>query len=281
MKTLNFFGISISFIFVSIFCLAAFCGCGDTGDESGHSSVSLVSGDESGHSREYLLSEKFKWPAGATGELWELPDADVAELLAITPPADWPQTADPELRRKYRFAQLLKQFGDIPELRYIIAYERKPKNITIEQAIAVSEAMYRLFPNEINLKALRDIRTIAEELRSPQYRPKNELDKNELEVWVERAPVEFELGVWMDAAPVEFELEVWMDAAPVEFIDAQRLLYVEKYGDIPEVHTYLNLLLKQLLGQILTAAERQEMNAARLHLNRLEQGEANPDDNDD
>ena len=67
---------------------------------------------------------------------------------------------------------------------------------------------------------------------------------------------------------------------PEGFIESQRLLFVEIYGDIPEVHTYLNLKRKQLLGEKLTDAERQEMNAALLHLQQLREQDENKQDDD-
>ena len=238
MNTLNFFGVRVFFILAILVSLLSFGGCGDSEDNPANPTGTLVSGE-------------FKWPPGSTGESWELTDAEVAELLALNPPPNWYEIEDPELYNKYYFAQLLKQFGDIPELRYIIVFDLKPKdNITLEQAIAWSEAMYRLFPNEKNLKALRDIRAVPPDgYVPPQDEPKN-------------------------------ELQVWMERDPEGFIESQRLLFVEIYGDIPEAHTYLNLARKQLLGETLTEAERQEMQAALSHLRQLrEQGE-NEQDND-
>ena len=238
MNILNFFGVCVFFVLAVLVSLLAFGGCGDREDDPVSPTGTLVSGE-------------FKWPPGATGEAWELTDADIVELMAITPPPDWYKTEDPELYNKYYFAQLLKQFGDIPELRYIIAFDLKPKdNITLEQAIALSEAMYRLFPNEKNLKALRDIRALPPDLYlPPQDEPKN-------------------------------EIEAWMRKDPEGFIESQRLLFVEIYGDIPEVHTYLNLQRKQLLGEILTDAERQEMQAALSHLRQLRGQDENKQDDD-
>ena len=239
MNTLNFFGIRAFFIFAVLVGLLSFGGCGDGEDDPINPTGTLVS--------------EFKWPPGATGESWELTDAEVAELLALNPPSNWYETEDPELRNKYYYAQLLKQFGDIPEVRYIIAFHLKPKdNITLEQAIALSEAVYRLNPNTENLKALRFISSLPPD----GYIPPQDEPKNEIEAWIQKDPE----GV----------------------IETQRLLYVEKYGDIPEVHTYLNLLRKQLLGEILTEAERQEMQAALSHLQQLrEQGENEQEDDND
>ena len=239
MNTLNFFGVRAFFILAVLVGLLSFGGCGDSEDDPINPIGTLVS--------------EFKWPPGATGESWELTDAEVAELLALNPPPNWYETEDPELRNKYYFAQLLKQFGDIPELRYIIVFDLKPKdNITLEQAIAWSEAMYRLFPSTENLKALRFISSLPPD----GYIPPQDEPKNEIEAWIQKDPE----GV----------------------IETQRLLYVEKYGDIPEVHTYLNLLRKQLLGERLTEAERQEMQAALSHLRQLRgEGENEQEDDND
>ena len=239
MTTFNFFGVRVFFILAVLVSLLSFGGCGDGEDDPINPTGTFVS--------------EFKWPPGATGESWELTDAEVVELLALNPPSNWYETEDPELRNKYYFAQLLKQFGDIPEVRYIIAFHLKPKDdITVEQAIALSEAVYRLNPNTENLKALKFISSLPPD----GYIPPQDEPKNEIEAWIQKDPE----GV----------------------IETQRLLYVEKYGDIPEVHTYLNLLRKQLLGEILTEAERQEMQAALSHLQQLRERDENEqeDDND-
>lgn len=201
-------------------------GCGEAADEEGTLSI------------DHILEGEFQWPSGTTGELWELTDIDIAELMAITPPPDWYKTEDPELYNKYYFAQLLKQFGDMPELRYIIAFLRKPgKNITREQAIAYSEAQYRLFPNEKNLDALLEISSFPTKPQISPYRDGHQ---------------------WMKEDP-----EGYMVVAERELL--------RRYGDIPEVHTYVRLELKRLLGKKLTDAERAERNAAALHLKNLDE----------
>lgn len=73
------------------------------------------------------------------------------------PPRDWHKTEDPELYATYYYAQLLKQFGDIPEV-HIIGEHRlnKAKRIptTLSQLEVYLEAMYSLFPVEENKVAL-------------------------------------------------------------------------------------------------------------------------------
>lgn len=116
----------------------------------------------------------------------------------------------------------------------------------------MSEATYRLYPNTQNLRDLRFISSLPLD----GYLPSQDEPKNEVEAWIKKDPE--------------------------GLIETQRLLYVEKYGDIPEVHTYLNLLRKQFLGEILTEAERQKMQAALSHLQQLrEQGENEQDDDND
>ena len=88
------------------------------------------------------------------GPLWQLSDADIAEILE-SHSADWYLREHGEWRTKGRHGQFLKQFGDIPEVRYIIAYDRHPGQKTREQIIAKSEALHRLFRDEETLKALR------------------------------------------------------------------------------------------------------------------------------
>ncbi|MDE0086657.1 MAG: hypothetical protein OXU23_13140 [Candidatus Poribacteria bacterium] len=73
------------------------------------------------------------------------------------PPCDWHKTEDPELYATYYYAQLLKQFGDIPEV-HIIGEHRlnKAKGIptTLGKLEVYLEAMYSLFPVEENKVAL-------------------------------------------------------------------------------------------------------------------------------
>lgn len=73
------------------------------------------------------------------------------------PPWNWYKTEDPVLRAEYYGAQMLKQFGDIPEVHTVSDWELK-KAIGIipthEELIIYLEALYHLFPREGTLHTL-------------------------------------------------------------------------------------------------------------------------------
>lgn len=92
------------------------------------------------------------------------PEPEVTDATDDTyPPRDWYKTEDPELRAEYLYAQLLKQFGDTPEVQAIGDYELKvARGIppTLEEYIDYLEAHYQLFPNENNRSTLEDLRKV-------------------------------------------------------------------------------------------------------------------------
>ena len=77
------------------------------------------------------------------------------------PPRDWYKTEDPELHAEYFYAQLLKQFGDIPEVHVIGEHQKKmakKKTITEDDFIRYLEASEVLWPNEENAELLENLR---------------------------------------------------------------------------------------------------------------------------
>lgn len=94
-------------------------------------------------------------------------DAD----LEIYPPPDWYKTEDPVLRAEYYGAQMLKQFGDIPEVHTVSDWERKKamgRILTHEELIIYLEALYHLFPREGTLNTLnyhRELRAKGVEVK--------------------------------------------------------------------------------------------------------------------
>ena len=86
--------------------------------------------------------------------------------LEIYPPPDWYQTEDPVLRAEYYRAQMLKQFGDIPQVNTLADTElKKALGIlpTLEEHIAYLEALYHLFPREETLRILKHYRSLKTE----------------------------------------------------------------------------------------------------------------------
>ena len=95
------------------------------------------------------------------------PTHPVSESTAVTddtyPPRDWYKTEDLELRAEYFYAQLIKQFGDIPEVHTVGEYEldvARGVPLTLGKIEAYLEANYHLFPNEKTKKAIEDFHEI-------------------------------------------------------------------------------------------------------------------------
>ena len=74
-------------------------------------------------------------------------------------------TEDRTLFQKYYHATLLQQFGDIPQVRYIVEFARMGRSgiVTLEfakQIAANSEAMYFLFPTADSRRSLEEARNL-------------------------------------------------------------------------------------------------------------------------
>lgn len=77
------------------------------------------------------------------------------------PPRDWYKTEDPVLYIEYLQAQLIKQFGDIPEVHTFVAFqERRKFGIPIKDAdeyLGFLKAQYSLWPKEVTLETLETL----------------------------------------------------------------------------------------------------------------------------
>ena len=211
--------------------LLPFFGCG-----SDDVTVSVIPVDET-------LSEEFRFPSGTSGSLWQLSDRDIAEILESHSP-DWHLREGNEWREKGYHGQLLKQFGDIPEVRYLIAFDRYPGQKTREQFIAQSEALYRLFRSENTLKALRQVTQLPDLTKPGRAETERE--------WVMRDPegyYEYLLGS-----------------------------LIKDYGDIPKVYTVARITLKIKQGKKVTRAEGQAYKEAVNFLRKDERDDHPPDD---
>ena len=187
---------------------------------------------------EINLPGDFIFPSGASGPLWEVSDSYMTELQNLDIPSDWAWIdIDEETRDKYYHAQLLKQFGDIPEVRYLIAYDLHPGDKTRDQIVAKSEAQYRLFPNRETLKALQQAKELPDFTNPGE--PESELE------WIQRDPDGY----------YQYLLEE----------------LIKDYGDIPEVYTVARIALKIKQGKRLTADEVQEYEDAVEHLHKSDE----------
>ena len=77
------------------------------------------------------------------------------------PPRDWYKTEDPALYIEYLQAQLIKQFGDIPEVQTFVAFrERMQLGIPIKDAdeyLSFLKAQYTLWPMEETRETLETL----------------------------------------------------------------------------------------------------------------------------
>lgn len=123
--------------FISLACLFSlvfWVGCGDTEDAS-DSVASLVS-------------------------IEDLPaDDDIEGLYNLGIPQSWHNIKDPVLYTKYFRAQLLRQFGNIPEIHIVADMTLKERQWiypTRDEYIMYLRALYRLWRDPGTLKSLQD-----------------------------------------------------------------------------------------------------------------------------
>ncbi|MCY3550374.1 MAG: hypothetical protein OXH39_07920 [Candidatus Poribacteria bacterium] len=124
--------------------------------------------------------EKYDWRDDSTFETpppkndpWKQTkqETEVADAADTYPPKDWYKTEDPVLRAEYYGAQMLKQFGDTPEVRIVSDWELKKEmdiTPTHEELITYLEALYHLFPRDKTLQALnyhRELRAKGVEVK--------------------------------------------------------------------------------------------------------------------
>ena len=151
-------------------------------------------------------------PSGYPDGWVKLTDEDVEELMNLEILPNWQDmNISQKWKKRYAHAQLLKQFGDTPEVRYIIDFERNPGfEISHQLFVAYFEAHYHLFPNENNRRALEEARNI-ENQPIPEPPPPRKV-----------------LG----------------DPITVERAEEIRIELIEKHGDIPQVHTVVDFFIK-------------------------------------
>jgi hypothetical protein len=103
-------------------------------------------------------------------DAWKVLNAQPADTEPVSsedsevyPPPNWQKTEDPELRAEYFHAQLIKQFGDIPEVHIVAERERKRARqipVSLDEQITFLEAQYHLWPSPNTLKTLEKLKKI-------------------------------------------------------------------------------------------------------------------------
>ena len=89
--------------------------------------------------------------------------AEVEEDTEVYPPTDWYKTTDPVLFNEYFLAQLINQFGDVPQVHILAAGDLKivlKIPMTLDEKLEHSEAMYDLFPDEGTLEGIKLLREL-------------------------------------------------------------------------------------------------------------------------
>ena len=159
------------------------------------------------------------------GEDWvRLTDAEVKELMNLWVPPGWAfDAADEALRKKHGEAKLFQQFGDIPQLRYTVEFDRTWDGgiVTLERAkqlVADMAAMYFLFPGPSNQQSFEKMRGM---LRSIIEQGKRSLEKEEIRR--------------LDQLRIE-DPEAW--------VKSMRAFFIQKHGDTPGTHTIIEFLKK-------------------------------------
>ena len=224
---------SIFILFISLLCFSVFYSCGDTEDAGIPKPIAETETEAN------ILAKP-------PDETWiVLTDEYVAELMELEIPPDFIEIKDLDLREKYHHALILKQFGDIPQVRTVIEYEMNQPNLNtvhkvtltpldkesiayVERQIIYLEAMVFLWPFENTKEALEGAK------RTKRH-----------------------LSVDMDKLRTE---------DPELYVEIEREGLIETFGDIPEVHTYTKIMLKILLQEPLTDEERRAYLKAMDHL---------------
>ena len=196
----NGFILSNFFYFTAILSLLICFGCGDTENEqvvikpnyNTFDEYPLQSDDQLPQLTDIDLKDAKQWLhltlkdwENLKDEDWEklkdedwirLTDAEVKELRNLEVPNNWAfADVDEALRKKHREAQFFQQFGDIPQVRYIVERDRMRRSgiVTLERAIqmvAKSAAMYSLFPGADNQQSFETTRNLLQAIIEQEER---------------------------------------------------------------------------------------------------------------
>ena len=153
-----------------------------------------------------------------------LTDAEVKELMDLNVPRDWAfKEGDEALRKKHGEAKLFQQFGDIPQVRYHVEFDRTWQGgiVTLERAkqiVADMAALYFLFPSADNQQSFEQTRNLLQRTIEQEER---RLEKAELR-----------------------RLEQLRIEDPEAWVKSMRAFLIRKHGNTPEANTIVEFLRK-------------------------------------
>ena len=157
-----------------------------------------------------------------------LTDAEVKELMDLNVPRDWAfREGDEALRKKHREAKFFQQFGDIPQVRYMVEFDRMGRSgiVTLElatQLVADMAALYFLFPGAGNQQAFEQMRNLLQDITEQEERRlEEEKEKEELR-----------------------RLEQLRIEDPETWVKSMRAFLIQKHGNTPEANTLIEFLRK-------------------------------------
>ena len=131
---------------------------------------------DEGHAYSHTDGDVDSW-----AQLGSPEDNDTADAEEPYPPSDWWKALDPALYAEYYYAQLLKQFGDVPDIETLAdslavgKYKLKAQiPMTIDEAIAHAEASNTLWPSESTQRSIENLHEIKASGRpyNPTYGPR-------------------------------------------------------------------------------------------------------------
>ena len=207
----------ITFFFLVCFLsLLLFVSCGDTEDaEETTDSTSNPLLDEP--DEQWLQLKDEDWEKLKDENWVRLTDEEVEELMNLDVPQRWGfETEDHALFKKYYHATLFQRFGDIPQVRYIVEFERMGRSgvVTLEfakQIAAHAEAMYFIFPNADTQRSIKETRNLLKSIEA----------QGELRL--------------LDQLRIE-DTEAW--------VKGMRAVLIKRHGDLPEVKTIIDFMRK-------------------------------------
>lgn len=207
--------LNVFFYIVCLISLSFFLSCGDTEDtEETPDSIFNPFLDEP--DEQWLQLKDEDWEKLKDENWVRLTDEEVKELMTLDIPQDWGFNTEARVSQKYHHATLFQKFGDIPQVRFIVEFERMERGgiVTLalaKQIAAHAEATYFITPNAVTRRSLEETRNLLRRVE----------EQEELRL--------------LDQLRIE---------DPKAWVKGMRAVLIERHGDIPEVKTIIDFMQK-------------------------------------